>query len=458
MSVSEPADEIFLDEEESTEQLSFAPPAKRKIRTQPRDPVIDLLWHQAKDGDLILQPEFQRYFVWDNAKSSRLIESVLLDVPLPTIYLVEEEDGKESVIDGQQRLTSFFKFLDGELPLSGLRILPELNGKRFADLDAESKRRFKKATLRTITIQNDSNPNLRFEIFERLNTGSVALNDQELRNCIYRGEYNDLIRSLANDPDFRFITGINKPEKRMRDVQLVLRSAGFYHASYLKYAPPMTAFLNNEMERYRNISALDADEYRREFKKSVSLIRSMLGTNAFKRYYMGREGHQNGHWETKKFNASLYDILMWGFTQYRDKSQVFPYLDRLREGLIDLMTTDQEFIDSIELSTSSKNAVHKRFDKWRITMADVVGSPQNELRCFTREVKEGLYERDATFRICGQRINDVDDSAVDHIAQYWTGGKTIPENARLTHRYCNVSRSLHDVGSPNSTPALDHSV
>ena len=341
MSVDEVAsDEIYLDDAVASDDALPELPGTRKIRTDKRDPLIETLWNQQKEGDLILQPEFQRYFVWDNTKSSRLIESVLLDVPLPTIYLVEESDGKESVIDGQQRLTSFFNFLDGELTLSSLKILTELNRKRFVDLDPETKRKFKKAALRTITIQNDSDKNLRFEIFERLNTGSVALNDQELRNCVYRGAYNDLLRELADDADFRFVTGISKPEKRMRDVELVLRFAAFYHATYLNYKSPMVTFLNNDMEAHRNISPAKADEVRKEFKKGVFLTRSMLGRNAFKRFYAGKDGDRNGHWEQKKFNASLYDVLMWGFTRY-EKNQVFPYLERLTEALIYLMTEDE---------------------------------------------------------------------------------------------------------------------
>jgi hypothetical protein len=445
LSVSEvPTDEIFIDEEETSEELPVVSSERRKIRTQARDPLIESLWRQAKDGDLSLQPEFQRYYVWDNAKASRLVESVLLDVPLPTIYLVEEKDSKESVIDGQQRLTSFFNFLDGELVLTGLRILTELNGKRFIDLDADDKRRFKRAALRTITIQNDSDPNLRFEIFERLNTGSVALNDQELRNCVYRGSYNDVLRELADDPDFRFITGITTQEKRMRDVQLILRAAAFYHATFLNYKPPMVTFLNNDMAKHRNMSMSEAEEFRKQFKKSVSLIRSMLGRNAFKRFYAGKDGNHNGYWEPKKFNSSLYDVLMWGFTQY-EKNQVFAHLERLTEALMALMTEDQDFINSIELSTSAKAVVQMRFDKWRAAMEAVIGSTSSEPRCFSRELKQKLYATNPICAICNQRIQDVDDGAVDHIVQYWTGGKTIPENARLAHRYCNSVRPKSDV-------------
>lgn len=447
MTVSEAApDDEVLFEEESTEndELAIQNGGTRRIRTQAKDPLIESLWRQQKKGSLILQPEFQRNFVWDRAQSSRLVESVLLDVPLPTIYLVEEKDGKVSVIDGQQRLTSFFRFLDGELTLSGLRILTELNGKKFADLDDEKKNKFENAALRTITIERDSDPNLRFEIFERLNTGSVALTEQELRNCVYRGPYNNLLIELSNDADFRFIAGFAKPDKRMRDVQLVLRAAAFYHATYLGYKPPMAAFLNNDMETFQHIVPAKADELRKQFKKSTSLIRSMLGKNAFKRFYAGRDGNHNGYWEPKKINRSLYDVLMWGFTQY-DKNQVMPHLERLNEALIALMTDDQDFINSIELSTSGKPVVQMRFDKWRAAMEAVIGSQTTEPRCFSYQLKRQLYDANAVCAICSQRIHDIDDAAVDHIEQYWLGGRTIPENARLAHRYCNMARSKHDV-------------
>ena len=108
------------------------------------------------------------------------------------------------------------------------------------------------------------------------------------------------------------------------------------------------------------------------------------------------------------------------------------------------MTEDQEFIDSIELSTSSVRAVNTRFQKWQNTLQSIIGHPSTEPRCFTRALKEELFQADPTCALCGQRIQDVDDTAVDHIAQYWMGGKTIPDNARLTHRYCNWSRPRHD--------------
>lgn len=384
--------------------------------------------------------------MWDATRSSRLIESVLLGVPLPIIYLAEEPEGNESVIDGQQRLTSFFEFLDGTLKLSGLRVRETLNGMKFPELPKEAQSIIKKTSLRAITIKRESDKDLKFEIFERLNSGSVALNDQELRNCIYRGPYLKLLKELSEDPDFRKLLNFSGPDKRMRDVEMVLRFAAFYRTTYLNYSPPMKSFMSNEMEKNQHLSTAEQTAIREAFKKSCQLVFSLLGQHAFKRFYRGTGDNSNGRWEPKKINSSLYDILMFGFTAYQ-KPQIHARLDAIREALIDLMANNDAFISAIELSTSSKQAVEVRFDIWRSVLREAVGPTTIEPRCFSLALKTKLFEKDPTCAICKQKISAVDDSAVDHIEQYWQGGQTIDENARLTHRYCNWSRSKSDVAS-----------
>jgi hypothetical protein len=435
--------ETSLEEEVSTIEV---PAEKRKIYTELGDPEIEGLHGKFKRGRLIVQPDFQRQFVWDTGKSSRLIESALLGIPIPAIYVSQEPDNKEYVIDGQQRLTSFFAFLDGNFPdgadfkLSGLKVFRELNGRTYVGLPEELQDVIRYFKVRIIIFKKESDPDLKFEIFERLNTGSVSLNDQELRNCIYRGDFNKLLKELSRDPDFTVLLGLKKPDKRMKDIELVLRFAAYFHSTYLNYKPPMRNFLNSEAEKYRNISKVDAQQLRAAFKNACQTTRSMFGTNAFKRFYKGNEKNPTGYWEPKKFNASLYDIVMYTLAR-EDKNIIFQNLDAIRESLIFLMTENQEFIDSIELSTSSIQAVTKRFDIWRLAIQDVVGIGKKEPRCFSRELKESLFNDNSTCAICGQRIQEVDDSAIDHIRQYWVGGRTIPENARLTHRYCNWARS-----------------
>jgi len=434
------------------EEIEEIPSIKRKVYADQGDPEIDSLHRKYKDGDLIIQPDFQRQFVWDVVKSSRLIESVLLDIPLPVIYLSEEKDGKEYVIDGQQRLTAFFSFIDGkfadgrDFKLTGLKVFRELNRKMFIDLkeiDKKLQHKIRYCKIRAITFREESEQDLKFEIFERLNTGAVSLNDQELRNCIYRGRYNELLKELSKDSDFMYLLGLRNPDRRMKDIELVLRFAAFYHFTYLNYKPPMKKFLNSDMEKYQYISESEATELKNAFKNTVMIIRSLLDNHAFRRFYKGDDKNPNGYWEPKKFNASLYDILMGSFAKV-DKNKVYQNLDSIREALIYLMTSDQEFIDAIELSTSSVQAVTKRFDKWRLILQDIIGIAQKEPRCFSLKLKQELYDDDPTCSICGQKIQNIDDATIDHIQQYWTGGKTILENARLTHRYCNWARPRKD--------------
>lgn len=368
-------EELIVEEDSQPADFEAATePTTRNVLARSSDPTLKDLYDRYRDGDLILQPDFQRQFVWDVKKSCRLIESALLDVPLPVVYLAEEADGRESVIDGQQRLTSFFDFLDGKWALSGLDVRVDLNGKRFSELDRVHRNKIRRTAIRVTTVLKESDENLKFEIFERLNTGSVALNDQELRNCIYRGRYNDLLKKMATDQDFMSLLGLQKPEKRMRDVELVLRFAAFFHATPAGYRAPMRRFLNDDIRRFQNIRDTDAIEIFRAFRDSVQIIQLMLGKYAFKRFRHGPEDNLEGNWE-KRFNASLYDVLMYGFTRY-NKNQVIPRLVQIREALIQLMTNDDEFIAAIETSTSSTKNVRTRFEKWLQTLERIIGQPR----------------------------------------------------------------------------------
>lgn len=430
---------------------------KREILTEQGDPEIDSLYRKWKEGDLDLQPEFQRGFVWDIVKASCLIESILLEIPLPVIYLSQEQNDIEYVIDGQQRLTTFFSFIDGTLPdpklpngkdfrLTKLNVLSDLNGKRYRELTKDLQKKIKYAKVRTITLKKQSDPELKFEVFERLNTGSVQLNDQELRNCIYRGSYNSIIKELSEDHVFKSILGIKKPEKRMKDVELVLRFAAFFNRGYQNYKPPIKSFLNLEMEENRNISDNKAKNLRAGFKTSVELVKAIFGANAFKRYYAGKgSNNNNGHWEKTQFNNSLFDIVMDSLARI-DKNKAYQHLGDIRDGLIDLMTSDQEFINSIELSTSSSQAVKTRFVKWNAKLQEIIKDHTPEQRLFPWSVKEQLFKTSKTCAICNNRILDIDDAHVDHIMPFSRGGKTTFDNAQLTHKYCNLVKN-------NSLPA-----
>jgi len=433
-------DELQEDDATITDENGDEPSVeRRKIFTDKLDPPIESLYLKQKRGDLILDPLFQRRPVWELGRQSKLIESILLEVPIPVFYLAESQDGTEEVIDGQQRFRAFFDYLDGKFSLKGLKAIPEINGRKFTELEKPMQKLIENYSVRTVTFKKESDENLRFEIFERLNTGAMPLNDQELRNCIYRGRYNQLLIDLSEDQDYRFLMGLTRPEKRMKDVEYVLRFASFFHSTYLNYKPSMARFLNEDMRKYQHISQSDENELTKAFKQTMSIIRSVLGKNAFHRFYRGEEESKDGYWEQKRFNASIYDVLTWSFTRY-DKNSLMSNLDSIREAWISLMTNDEVFIESIERSTSSLKSVTYRFDAWRKVLDEVMANTIKQPRCFTQELKQALYDASSTCPLCGQNIIDVDDAAVDHIEQYWLGGKTIPENARLTHRYCNWAR------------------
>ena len=417
---------------------------RRTIWTKSSDPTIEVLHSRYVRGKLKIQPDYQRRYVWDAKKASLLIESVLLDIPLPIIYLAENDKGVQNVIDGQQRLTSLFSFIEGALPdgkvfkLTGLNVFKELNGKIYKDLSDNLQEKLLGYSLRIISFTSDSDPDLQYEIFSRLNTGSVALNDQELRNCIYRGKFNSLLKELSDNDDFRFITGIKKPHSRMKDVELVLRFIAFRTETFLNYQPPIKRFLNDVMRKFRNIDDVDIKKLKDAFKRACLNTRSLLADKAFRRFVVGGSEHQDGHWENQ-LNVSLYDILMDSMSRI-ESNVLMRHLDAIREAFICLISTDENMITAITWGTSDKSNVVARFNLWNSVLSNIVGKDEPSERCFSRQFKQQLYDQDPTCAICGQHIADIDDSAVDHIEQYWMGGKTIPQNARLTHRYCNCAR------------------
>ena len=331
-----PENELTFDEavEDEEEHLGL-PITSRKIYTKQADAEVDGLYRKHQRAKLIVQPDFQRHFIWDEKKASRLIESAILDIPIPSIYLAEENDGREYVIDGQQRLMSFFSFIDGRFPsgkefrLTGLKVLQELNGKIFKELEQQLQDKILYYKSRVITFPSESDEQLKFEVFERLNTGSVSLNNQELRNCIYHGPYIDLLRELSKEEDFRYLLGLSDQEKRMGDIELVARFAAFYHVTYMKYKSPMKDFIDNDIRIYRYITDKDARALRLAFKNAISTIKSIFDKSAFKRYVRGDAENHNGKWLSRQFNKGLYDVLMYAFAK-ANKNMVYNHLDAIK--------------------------------------------------------------------------------------------------------------------------------
>ncbi|MCM3718129.1 GmrSD restriction endonuclease domain-containing protein [Fictibacillus phosphorivorans] len=440
--------EEFYENEEGneTEANSSNNSDERKLIWQAKDFSIREFQAMKQDGELELQPEYQRNFVMDSARASKLIESVLLDVPIPVIYLAEENDSVYSVIDGQQRLTTFISFLEGKLPdgkdfnLTGLKVLKEYNRKQYIDLPKEMQMKIKKTTIHTIIIKNESHENIKFEIFERLNTGSIKLNEDEIRNTIYRGPYIKLLSELESNETFHMLVRKDNFKNRMIYRGMILRFFALSEKTYLNYKPSMKQFSNKELRDNRYMSKEKYEEYKKRFFKVNDLVKLVFGDKAFRRFIPGDSENVNGKWSTSKINMALFDIQMCGFVNY-DKHQIISKADQIRERLIKLMSQNEEFINSIEIKTSDKNVLTKRFRIWLDVLDEIVGETVVNARIFDYSIKKQLFQINPTCQICHQQILAIDDAEVDHVIAYSEGGRTELNNAQLTHRYCNRRKS-----------------
>lgn len=394
-------------------------------------------WYQS--GRLILNPDWQRRYVWKNPRASRLIESMLIDIPVPVIYLAKQDDGKYVVIDGQQRLTSVFRFFEGSLRLRGLQMRREYEGKRFVDLPVALQNHLYDYTLRTFELAPQTSPDLMFVLFERLNTGGVALNEMEIRNSIFRGPLNDLIKRLAQNEDFLATLSQDNLSERMLDRSLVLRFLAFYERTHLKSRSGLKRFLNEFLETYRTCSDEKLKEFEEVFKKCMKASVSIFGDSGF-RLFRSSDG-ASGEWATRP-NAAIFQAVATSFANY-DLGQLTRSADAISEEYVDMIASDERWRDYVRRANGEATRVEYVFDTWRerLRMACIGVAPNDSVRLFSRRLKLEMFQANPACAICGNEVRLINDAVLDHTAQYWRGGQTVPENARLTHRFCNNVRS-----------------
>ncbi|WP_200215209.1 DUF262 domain-containing protein [Micromonospora coerulea] len=324
---------------------------ERKLVTQPYDLGVKGINDDIERGRLQLSIEYQRKYVWDQAKASRLIESLLLNVPIPVCYFAEDEKGNYEVIDGLQRLTTIKRYLEGEFPLTGISVLRELEGRAFADLAPRDQRRLENRTIRCIVITDDSHPDIKFDVFERLNTGAASLTAQELRNCIYRGAFNDSLKSMAHNPDFLGLMGTHG-NPRMDHEELVLRFLALTNG-VASYKPPLRQFLNAFMRENRS-SAPDASTVTL-FDETCHAVFQALGGGAFRAKARDGKVHRN-------VNKAFFDAIMVS-AAFCDKSQLVAsalQVQELREEVLD----EEEFLASIGSATADRSRMKYRIQRF----------------------------------------------------------------------------------------------
>ncbi len=428
-------------EDDSFDEGDLNSPFEKDISLEKSDRSLSELKRWYDDGDLIVDPEWQRNYVWNNRQASKLIESFLLNIPVPVVYLSKTINDEYEVIDGLQRLTSIFNFLDNKYNLVGLDLLTDLNGLNFKNLEKSLQRKFRNSTLRSFELSSGTNTDIHFIVFERLNTGGTKLNDMEIRNCLFRGSLNNLIKELSSNNNF--VSSVNQStlSKRMNDRALILRFLCFYERTHKKCKQGLKKFLNEFFETYRNPSEQKLDEYASVFDHCMKATVSVFGDRAFRlKASNSKKSKTVGEWATR-INAAIFQAIAPSFSEY-DLGSITRNADRIYEEYIDLITTDEDWVDNVRRATGETTRLSYVFDTWQRRLKEVMATTvENDTqRTFSRNLKKELFDQNRTCSICEQEIKLFDDAVLDHEVHYWRGGKTIPENARLAHRYCNLSR------------------
>jgi hypothetical protein len=325
------------------------------------DFTVNSLIDKINRGKVNLRPAYQREYVWTTRTASRLIESLLLNVPIPTLFLNETDKGTMEVVDGKQRLTSIWAYIMGEFPdgtpfkLTGLEVYDELNGCVFTDLTEAQQETIKDYPLNVHTIGRQSQPDFVFEVFERLNMGATQLNEQELRNCIYQGSYTELLGALVHNEHLLAIYRAQGPHLRMRDRELLLRFFAMLRRGPGGFVSPAKSWLNDEIRSHRELPPAQAAAMRASFEQAVRLAWELFGENAFRPVAPSGVGFEAG-----EVNVALWDTVMYSLATAADPNRLLARKEAVLAAFVGL-AGDAKFR---RLLVSQPKAVQARAEAW----------------------------------------------------------------------------------------------
>lgn len=346
------ADALFPpDEEDFEEAILSIPPEKRVLRTEQYDFSVDSLISMMLRGTVSI-PEFQRRYVWSERQASRLVESLIIQCPIPVIYLNQERDERFSVIDGNQRLNSLQRFIEDRFALSGLTSYPELSGLKYSQLDERFQRHIVNRVLRCTVILKETHPQVKFDVFERLNSGAVMLTRQELRHGLYHGAL--LKAATASAEELRLSRHFGRrKDKRMKAEELVIRFWAL-NKGLEKYEKPLAGFLSDYTEANRNPGEEELQGLRVEIQETHKMVEDLFGHHCFSFSKNGKP----------RFNAAVFDAQMISCAKL-SKGR-FQELRKSRESLqrsYERLQDDPDYARSVTLATSDKAALQGRIRK-----------------------------------------------------------------------------------------------
>jgi len=338
---------------------------ERTVKTQSVEYDLETLVKKIHRGVIKLNPDYQRKHRWPDDYSSRLMESLILNIPIPIIYIsqdvdvdteVEDEISRYSVIDGQQRLTAIYNFFKNKYPLQGLEVLSELNDSLYSDLPPFLIRRLEERTIRCLRIDSTLDTQVKYDIFERLNSGAVKLEAQELRNATCRGPFKQLIKKLAKNEDFVTITKLSQKSarvKKMEDEELVLRYfAVTYDRGYLDYKGQFKKFLTDKMAQFNEYDEDVLSDMENGFETTMKKIRKSFGEEPFAKYRFEKDEFK----KMSSFNAAVFDAVVYPFSKVGTDCSA-TYLDFKK------LFSDTDFFASVEGSVNDFTKIDNRIQK-----------------------------------------------------------------------------------------------
>lgn len=347
--------EITESEDQITEPFD---PTLIRVETKPLS--MDLLISRIREGELNLMPDFQRKpGIWSDAAQSRLIESMLIRIPLPAFYMDASDEDKWLVVDGLQRLTTIRRFvIKKDLKLTGLEFLHHLNGMGFKELPRNFKRRINETQVTVYLIEKDTPPEVKFNIFKRINTGGLPLSSQEIRHALNQGVATQTLKELAKSEPFKKATYYGIRDHRMGAQECVLRFLAFTLRPYTDYrTSDFDGFLNDAMAALNRKSDFKIEELTASFIRALDASREIFGTYAFRKQYMKNVGRN-------PINKALFETWTVNLSALKeDQLEVLKKKkDALIDGFITLMNDSGSGFDSaVSQGTGNVAKVRLRF-------------------------------------------------------------------------------------------------
>lgn len=346
------------EEEEEGEELLIEPFDPTKIRIDTRTMTVDLLVQRIKEGEIDLAPDFQRASgLWKLGPQSRLIESLLVRIPIPAFYMDATDDDHWVVVDGLQRLTVFKNFIvEKKFGLTQLEFLALYNEKKFSELPRSMQRRILETQVVVYLIQPGTPPEVKFNIFKRINTGGLPLSPQEIRHALNQGEAADMLKRLAELPEFVQVAGQYVRGQRMTDRECALRFLAFILNPYENYvAPHLDLFLHKQMAALGKLSDQERADLERRFKRAMVAAYALFGNDAFRKRYADSARRQ-------PINKALFEA--WSVNldacSDTDLAVLIERKDALRAAFIGLMS-QSNFDRAISQGTGDVARVKLRF-------------------------------------------------------------------------------------------------